>query len=175
VPCGTPFEHLYVDGEAVSFACLSRRLTVARRCDGSWRSHSDSGLGCVPEGQQSGRCRAAGGRYACLPTGRGAFRPVPIGVLGNDSVRHFLEVLDELNHLNIEFVSFRENLDIGSSEPKLAGRVSMTCSGMRAAPASRWCWYGLRTGSPGKPRCWAIARSSWSWVCGCWSTVDTRR
>jgi DNA invertase Pin-like site-specific DNA recombinase len=28
-------------------------------------------------------------------------------------VRHFLEVLDELNHLNIEFVSFRENLDTG--------------------------------------------------------------
>lgn len=29
------------------------------------------------------------------------------------SVRHFLEVLDELNHLSIEFVSFRENLDTG--------------------------------------------------------------
>jgi DNA invertase Pin-like site-specific DNA recombinase len=27
------------------------------------------------------------------------------------SVRHFLEVLDELNHLGIEFVSFRESLD----------------------------------------------------------------
>jgi len=27
------------------------------------------------------------------------------------SVRHFLEVLDELNHLEIEFVSFRENID----------------------------------------------------------------
>jgi DNA invertase Pin-like site-specific DNA recombinase len=27
------------------------------------------------------------------------------------SVRHFLEVIDELNHLNIEFVSFREQLD----------------------------------------------------------------
>lgn len=27
------------------------------------------------------------------------------------SVRHFLEVLDELNHLHIEFVSFRENVD----------------------------------------------------------------
>lgn len=27
------------------------------------------------------------------------------------SVRHFLEVLDELGHMNIEFVSFRENLD----------------------------------------------------------------
>jgi len=28
-------------------------------------------------------------------------------------VRHFLEVLDELNHLNIEFVSLRENIDTG--------------------------------------------------------------
>ena len=27
------------------------------------------------------------------------------------SVKHFLEVLDELNHLNVEFVSFRENID----------------------------------------------------------------
>ena len=27
------------------------------------------------------------------------------------SVQHFLEVLDELNHLNIEFISFRENID----------------------------------------------------------------
>ncbi|SRR5581483_564136 len=29
------------------------------------------------------------------------------------SVRHFLEVLDELNRLEIEFVSFRENIDTG--------------------------------------------------------------
>ena len=29
------------------------------------------------------------------------------------SVRHFLEMLDELNHLGIEFVSFRENIDTG--------------------------------------------------------------
>lgn len=29
------------------------------------------------------------------------------------SVRHFLEVLDELNHLGLEFVSFRENIDTG--------------------------------------------------------------
>ncbi len=27
------------------------------------------------------------------------------------STKHFLDVLDELNHLNIEFVSFRENID----------------------------------------------------------------
>lgn len=29
------------------------------------------------------------------------------------SVRHFLEILDELNHLGIEFISFRENIDTG--------------------------------------------------------------
>src|ERR1700720_658672 len=29
------------------------------------------------------------------------------------SVRHFLELLDGLNHLSIEFVSFRENIDTG--------------------------------------------------------------
>src|SRR5713101_8044053 len=29
------------------------------------------------------------------------------------NVRHFLELLDELNHLNIEFVSLRENIDTG--------------------------------------------------------------
>jgi DNA invertase Pin-like site-specific DNA recombinase len=29
------------------------------------------------------------------------------------SVRHFLEVLDELNRLNVEYVSFREQLDTG--------------------------------------------------------------
>src|ERR1700676_1993276 len=29
------------------------------------------------------------------------------------SVKHFLDVLDELNRLNIEFVSFRENIDTG--------------------------------------------------------------
>src|SRR6185312_15005808 len=29
------------------------------------------------------------------------------------SVNHFLEVLDELNHLGVEFVSFREQIDTG--------------------------------------------------------------
>jgi len=28
-------------------------------------------------------------------------------------MRHFLEVLDELSHLNVEFVSLRENIDTG--------------------------------------------------------------
>jgi DNA invertase Pin-like site-specific DNA recombinase len=29
------------------------------------------------------------------------------------SAKHFLEVLDELNRLNIEFISFREQIDTG--------------------------------------------------------------
>lgn len=29
------------------------------------------------------------------------------------SVKHFLEVLDEFNRLNVEFISFRENIDTG--------------------------------------------------------------
>jgi hypothetical protein len=29
------------------------------------------------------------------------------------TVKHFLDVLDELNRLQIEFVSFRENIDTG--------------------------------------------------------------
>jgi DNA invertase Pin-like site-specific DNA recombinase len=31
------------------------------------------------------------------------------------STRHFLELLDELNHLGIEFISFRENIDTGGA------------------------------------------------------------
>ena len=31
------------------------------------------------------------------------------------SVKHFLEVLDELNRLNIKFISFRENIDTGGA------------------------------------------------------------
>src|SRR6195952_3771630 len=38
------------------------------------------------------------------------------------SVRHFLDVLDELNRLNIEFVSFREQIDTGGA-PGRAGVV----------------------------------------------------
>jgi DNA invertase Pin-like site-specific DNA recombinase len=41
------------------------------------------------------------------------------------SVRHFLEVLDELNHLGIEFVSFRENVDTGGP----LGRAMITIIG----------------------------------------------
>ena len=41
------------------------------------------------------------------------------------STRHMLEVLDELNHLGIEFVSFREQIDTGGP----LGRAIMTIVG----------------------------------------------
>jgi DNA invertase Pin-like site-specific DNA recombinase len=41
------------------------------------------------------------------------------------SVRHFLEVLDELNHLGVEFISLRENID--TSGP--LGRAMLTIIG----------------------------------------------
>jgi DNA invertase Pin-like site-specific DNA recombinase len=41
------------------------------------------------------------------------------------SVRHFLEVLDELNHLGIEFISPRENIDTGGP----LGRVKVVIVG----------------------------------------------
>src|SRR3954470_15283398 len=46
---------------------------------------------------------------------RGRFEVVVIWAFDRlaRSVKHLLEVLDELNHLKIEFVSFRENIDTG--------------------------------------------------------------
>ena len=41
------------------------------------------------------------------------------------STRHFLELIDELNHLGIEFVSFRENIDTGGP----LGRAIITIVG----------------------------------------------
>src|SRR6201982_1260318 len=41
------------------------------------------------------------------------------------NVRHFLEVLDELNHLNIQFISLRETIDTGGP----LGRAMVTIIG----------------------------------------------
>ena len=41
------------------------------------------------------------------------------------NVRHFLDVLDELNHLNIQFISMRENIDTGGP----LGRALLTIIG----------------------------------------------
>jgi DNA invertase Pin-like site-specific DNA recombinase len=44
------------------------------------------------------------------------------------SVKHFLEILDELNHLNIEFASFREQIDTAGP----LGRAVVTIIGVVA-------------------------------------------
>ena len=41
------------------------------------------------------------------------------------NVRHFLEVLDELSHLNVQFISMRENIDTGGP----LGRAMLTIIG----------------------------------------------
>jgi DNA invertase Pin-like site-specific DNA recombinase len=41
------------------------------------------------------------------------------------NIRHFLEVLDELSHLNIQFISLRENIDTGGP----LGRAMLTIIG----------------------------------------------
>jgi DNA invertase Pin-like site-specific DNA recombinase len=41
------------------------------------------------------------------------------------NVRHFLDVLDELNHLNVQFISMRENIDTGGP----LGRAMLTIIG----------------------------------------------
>jgi DNA invertase Pin-like site-specific DNA recombinase len=45
------------------------------------------------------------------------------------NVRHFLETLDELSHLNIEFISLRENIDTGGP----LGRAMLTIIGAISA------------------------------------------
>ena len=73
------------------------------------------------------------------------------------SVKHFLEVLDELTHLNIEFISFRENIDtsgpLGRAMIVIIGAIAelernliieRVRSGMRRAKLE-----GRRLGRPG--------------------------
>jgi hypothetical protein len=73
--------------------------------------------------------------------------------LGSDrrSVRHFLEVPDELNHLNIEFVSFRENLDTGGP----LGRAVIIIIGAIRSPSPVMS-QGLGAGERGTKRQWPL-------------------
>jgi DNA invertase Pin-like site-specific DNA recombinase len=73
---------------------------------------------------------------------------------GTGNVRHFLEVLDELNHLGIKFVSLRENIDtsgplgraivviVGATAGLEASLISERVrAGMRRAKLEgRWIW-----------------------------------
>jgi DNA invertase Pin-like site-specific DNA recombinase len=58
------------------------------------------------------------------------------------SVRHLLEVLDELSHLNIEFISLRENIDTGGP----LGRAMVVIVGAIAEPEKSLIVEGVRAG-----------------------------
>lgn len=80
------------------------------------------------------------------------------------SVRHFLEVLYDLNHLNIEFISHRENIDtsgpLGRAMVTIVGAIAdleksliveRVKAGMRRAKLEGrqigrhgWTWIGIR-------------------------------
>ena len=64
------------------------------------------------------------------------------------SVKHFLEVLDELNRLEIEFVSFRENIDTGGP----LGRAVVVIIGA-IAELERSRWMASRSTTSGLRRC----------------------
>jgi DNA invertase Pin-like site-specific DNA recombinase len=56
---------------------------------------------------------------------RGCFDVVLVWALDRIawSVKHFLDVIDELNRLNIEFISFREQIDTGGP-PRRVGELT---------------------------------------------------
>jgi DNA invertase Pin-like site-specific DNA recombinase len=60
------------------------------------------------------------------------------------SVRHFMEVLDELNHLNIEFISLRENIDtsrpLGRAIVVIVGAIAELERSLIVEPV----WAGMR-------------------------------
>ncbi len=58
------------------------------------------------------------------------------------SVRHFLEILDELNHLGVEFISFRENIDTGGP----LGRAMVVIVGAIAEPEKNLIVERVRAG-----------------------------
>jgi DNA invertase Pin-like site-specific DNA recombinase len=54
------------------------------------------------------------------------------------SVKHFLELLDELNRLNIEFVSFREPIDTGG--PLAVDHLNLTAKPSSAIAGTAAAW-----------------------------------
>jgi DNA invertase Pin-like site-specific DNA recombinase len=64
------------------------------------------------------------------------------------SAKHFLKVLDELNQLNVEFISFRENID--TSGP--LGRALIVIIGAIAELERNLIIERVRAGTPRPPR-----------------------
>ena len=64
------------------------------------------------------------------------------------SVKHFLEVLDELNRLNIEFVSFREQIDTAGPLGRAIVVIIAAIAELSATSSSNEC--GLVAAGPAR-------------------------
>src|SRR5438034_210707 len=98
----------------------SRQASRMRRCSGvRGRGVAESrGFRVVQvyeDGSSGARASRPGLDQLLADARRGKFEVVLVWASDRlaRSVTHFLQVLDELNHLGIEFVSFREQLDTG--------------------------------------------------------------
>ena len=65
------------------------------------------------------------------------------------SVRHFLETLDELNRLNVEFISFREQIDTGGPLSRAIVVIIGAIAALERVPDRR---AGARRHAPRPPR-----------------------
>jgi DNA invertase Pin-like site-specific DNA recombinase len=70
------------------------------------------------------------------------------------SVRHFLEVLDELNHLGVEFVSFREQLDTGGPLGRAVVVIISVVAELERNLIVERVKAGDATGEAGRPADW---------------------
>ena len=101
--------------DALTLECQEFRHDAAKNL---YRIVTDRGYEVVREYTDrisGGRARRPGLDEMMANTRRGWFDVVPVWASDRiaRSVKHFLDVLDELNRLNIEFVSFREQIDTG--------------------------------------------------------------
>ena len=60
------------------------------------------------------------------------------------SVKHFLEVLDELNHLGIEYISFRENIDTGGPLGRAVIVIVSAVAELERSLIVEWVRAGMR-------------------------------
>jgi DNA invertase Pin-like site-specific DNA recombinase len=85
------------------------------------------------------------------------------------SVKHFLEVMDELNRLNIGFVSFRENIDTDSALGRALIIIVAAISELERSLIVERVKSGMRRARlEGRQ----IGRARWTSTGGKWSKID---
>jgi hypothetical protein len=86
------------------------------------------------------------------------------------SVRHFLEVLDELDHINVEFASFREQLDTGG--PLGRAVASSSAPSQNSSATLLWSVYVPACGGPSSKASTSVGRVLTSTAQPCFVTAS---